>query len=201
MVLLLGILLSLSASVFASRTMQGPPFPWHDWLMIAYQGPNSFHQKAFDIYVQNVSNVAQTVKLICEFKGLENGMGQWGGVTYTPLQVTEMGGGTSIGTHKFQRASVSISPNEVVKFICQVNYSAQQNMGTNYRDHHQKGILHTNIEVSEDRGAIIAFINSRSENGSTGGAAGPLLKDDGAVNEAMLRNISKTFFFNGGRAF
>jgi len=186
--------------VSATRIMHGPAFPWHDWYMMAYQGPNSFHTRGFDLYIQNVSSIQQTLKVTCEFRNLNHNIGSWGG-NFTPLQVTTMDGGTNTGTNKFFISNVVIQPNELITIGCGVNYSSQENMALNHRDIHQRGTLLTSIEISEDRGAVVAYLNSRTENWSSSGGQPPVLKNDGEVTEGMLRNISKTFFYNGGRAF
>ncbi len=188
--------------VFAVRTMQGPPFPWHDWYMIAYGGPSSFHEKAFDLHIQNVSSVQQTLKVTCEFTNLVHQIGNWNAAPaepFTALQTATMSNNAAnLGSNKFEVASLVIQPNEVIKLTCSVMYASQQHMQEFYRDDHQKGILINSIEISEDRGAIVVFVNSRTENYGT---PPPKMDKDGAVIEPMLRNISKTFFYNGGRAF
>lgn len=186
--------------VFATRIMQGPAFPWYDWYMIAYRGPNSIHTRYFDFYIQNVSSIQQTLKITCEFRNLSHTIGDWSGV-FTPLQSTFMDGGASVSQNKYVKSSVVIQPNELITIGCGVNYSSQQDMGVNHRDVHQRGTLLTSIEITEDRGALVAYLNSRTENGGISGAPAPSLKNDGEVTEGMLRNISKTFFYNGGRAF
>lgn len=211
-----------SSSAFAGRTLIAPAVHWHDWINIPFAftgaGIDKPYSKSVEITVTNVGSSPQTITVVCIPSGFSysgnspdvisfgvnvDGSGVAGGSAYasgTPLQyqITGLTQGQSSTFSFFALYYVAAGAPIVPDAI------------------HLMGTYGCTFNISDDRGAITAVMNTNYENrGITLDivSARPDLEyfltsypfTSGSVSmtaiSSMLRNVGRTYQINGGRPF